>query len=78
MSCGRCQEEHSPRRSCEPESTIVQPQCCCDALDYPHDPEFWHGSAWPRVWTRKKQGQKRAAEIKPKQPVASASMESQS
>lgn len=53
-------------------------QCCCDGRPYPHDPEFWHGSAWPRVWTRKKQGQKRAAEVKPKQPVAGAGMESQS
>jgi len=28
-------------------------QCCCDGRPYPHDPEFWHGSAWPQVWTRR-------------------------
>jgi hypothetical protein len=32
----------------------VYPQCHCDAAPYPHDPEFWHGQPWPRVWTRRR------------------------
>jgi len=32
----------------------VYPQCHCDAAPYPHDPEFWHGQQWPRVWTRRR------------------------
>ncbi len=25
--------------------------CVCGRVEYPHDPQFWHGSAWPLVWT---------------------------
>lgn len=25
--------------------------CRCDRVSYPHDPQFWHGSPWPQVWT---------------------------
>jgi hypothetical protein len=29
----------------------VYPQCHCDAVPYPHDPEVWHAQKWPIVWT---------------------------
>jgi hypothetical protein len=29
--------------------------CHCDDRPYPHDPQYWHGTEWPKVWTRRPQ-----------------------
>lgn len=49
----RERREATARYMAEHRDTIeVQIQCNCDERPYPHDPEFFHNSKWPLVWSK--------------------------